>query len=160
MPNYRRPKITGASIFFTVALARRGETVLVDEIDALRDAVRVTKRERPFHIDSFVVLPDHLHCVWTLPVGDREFSTRWDAIKARFTRSIRDTGGVGFQPTEAKRLGHAVGWNPTLRRSASKIAKEDAGVFECALGCGVSGGDGFGGVRRSFTPPIWWIQVG
>lgn len=89
MPNYRRPKITGASIFFTVALARRGGTVLVDEIDALREAVRVTKRERPFHIDAFVVLPDHLHCVWTLPVGDRDFSTRC---------------GVGTRPGVARQL--------------------------------------------------------
>ncbi|WP_299651759.1 transposase [uncultured Tateyamaria sp.] len=130
MPNYRRPKITGASIFFTVALAQRGGTLLVDEVDALRDAVRVTRAERPFHIDACVVLPDHLHCVWTLPVGDRDFSTRWAAIKARFTRTIRDYGRVGFQPTHAKRLGHAVGWNPTLRRTESKIAKGDAGVWQ------------------------------
>ena len=53
MPNYVRPKITGASIFFTVALARRGSTLLFDEIEALRDAVRVTKAERPFHIDAW-----------------------------------------------------------------------------------------------------------
>jgi len=130
MPNYRRPKVTGACVFFTVALARRAGTVLVDEVDALREAVRVTKHERPFHIDAFVVLPDHLHCVWTLPVGDRDYSTRWGAIKARFTRSIRDAGRVGFQPTNAKRLGHAVGWNPTLHRSASKMAKGDAGVWQ------------------------------
>lgn len=102
----------------------------MNEIDALRDAVRVTKAERPFHIDACVVLPDHVHCVWTLPVGDRDFSLRWGAIKARFTRTIRDGGRVGFQPTEAKRLGHAVGWNPTLHRSASKIAKGDAGVWQ------------------------------
>ena len=130
MPNYRRPQVTGATIFFTVTLAQRGTTLLTDEIDALRDAVRVTKQERLFHIDAWVVLPDHLHCVWTLPAGDRDFSTRWGAIKSRFTRTIRNTGRVGFQPTHAKRLGHAVGWNPTLQRSASKISKGDAGVWQ------------------------------
>ncbi len=104
--------------------------MLVDEIGALRAAVQVTRAERPFHIDACVVLPDHLHCIWTLPVGDRDFSTRWGAIKARFTRTIRDNGRVGFQPTHAKRLGHAVGWNPTLRRTASKVAKGDAGVWQ------------------------------
>ena len=86
MPNYRRPKITGASIFFTVALADRGSDMLVREVDTLRQAVAVTRVERPFAIDAFVVLPDHLHCVWTLPPGDADFSGRWGAIKARFSR--------------------------------------------------------------------------
>ena len=63
MPNYRRPKVTGAVVFFTVTLAQRGATALLDEIDLLRAAVRKTKRERPFNIDAWVVLPDHLHCV-------------------------------------------------------------------------------------------------
>jgi len=130
MPNYLRPRVTGACIFFTVSLAQRGATLLVDEIDILRDAVRATRKQRPFTIDAFVVLPDHLHCVWTLPKADRDFSTRWSAIKSRFTRNLRDTGRVGFQPTQAKRLGHTVGWNPTLHRSASKIAKGDAGVWQ------------------------------
>ncbi|MEP1199926.1 REP-associated tyrosine transposase [Tateyamaria sp.] len=130
MPNYVRPKITGASIFFTVTLAQRGGALLLEHIDALRTAVRITKSKRPFHIDAFVVLPDHLHCVWTLPTGDSDYSTRWGAIKSRFTRTLRDTGRVGFQPTKAKRLGHTVGWNPTLPRSASKFAKGDAGVWQ------------------------------
>ncbi|MFL4468829.1 transposase [Tateyamaria armeniaca] len=130
MPNYLRPKVTGATIFFTVALAQRGGRLLVDEVEALRTAVRITRNERPFDIDAFVVLPDHLHCVWTLPSGDRDYGTRWGAIKARFTRNIRDKGRVGFQPTHAKHLGHAVGWNPTLPRSPSKIAKGDAGIWQ------------------------------
>ncbi len=55
MSNYRRPKIEGARVFFTVALAQRGSSFLVDEIVRLREAVRVTKAERPFEIDAFVV---------------------------------------------------------------------------------------------------------
>jgi len=73
MPNYIRPQITGASIFFTVALHERGGQVLVDHVARLREAVAVTKAERPFGIDAWVVLPDHLHCVWTLPGGDGDF---------------------------------------------------------------------------------------
>ncbi len=73
MPNYRRPHVTGACIFFSVNLAARGSRTLVDEIDHLRAAVRMTKSERPFEIDAWVVLPDHLHCVWTLPARDRDF---------------------------------------------------------------------------------------
>ncbi|MEP4555026.1 MAG: transposase [Tateyamaria sp.] len=88
MPNYRRPQVTGACVFFTVALAQRGERTLVEHIDDLRDAVRITRTERPFEIDAFVVMPDHLHCVWTLPAGDRDFSTRWRLIKSRFSRCL------------------------------------------------------------------------
>ena len=78
-------------MFFMVALADRGSDVLVREVEALRQAVRVTRMERPFGIDAWVVLPDHMHCVWTLPEGDRDYSTRWSVIKARFSRAMPHT---------------------------------------------------------------------
>ncbi len=114
MPNYRRPKVTGATVFFTVTLADRQSDLLIREIGLLRAAVRATKVERPFEIECWVVLPDHLHCIWTLPAGDRDFSTRWGAIKSRFTRAIK--GRVGL--------------NPTLRRSPSKVRQGDAGIWQ------------------------------
>ena len=120
MPNYIRPKVSGATVYFTVNLADRTSSALVDRIADLRESVRTTRAERPFRVDAWVVLPDHMHCVWTLPAGDGDYSTRWGAIKSRFTRRLRDAGRVGFQPTEAKRLGHPVGWNPTLPKSESK----------------------------------------
>jgi putative transposase len=84
---YRRTRVPGASWFFTVALAeRRHGRLLVDHIDALRAAVRWVRERHPFHIDAFVVLPDHLHCVWTLPEGDADYSMRWGLIKAKFSR--------------------------------------------------------------------------
>lgn len=126
MPNYVRPRVGGATVFFTVALARRGDDLLVREVERLRDAVRATKVERPFVIDAWVVLPDHLHAVWTLPEADSDYSTRWGAIKSRFTRSLRR---VGFDPTDPEADGATVGWNPTLR-SPSKVAKGDAGVWQ------------------------------
>ena len=84
MSSYIRPNVTGARVFFTVALAHRGSSLLVDEITHLREAVRTTRYDRPFEIDAFVVLPDHIHAVWTLPQGDRDYGTRRGAIKARF----------------------------------------------------------------------------
>ena len=62
--------------------------MLTRNIDALRDAVRATRAERPFRIDAWVVLPDHLHCLWTLPPGDDDYSNRWKAIKIRFVQRI------------------------------------------------------------------------
>jgi putative transposase len=97
MPNYHRPKIAGAAIFFTVALQDRGSRLLCDEIATLRRAVAATMAERPFSIDAWVVLPDHLHCIWTLPAGDHDFSTRWRLIKARFSRG---------QPCGERRASH------------------------------------------------------
>lgn len=123
MSRYIRPSIPGATLFFTVALADRTSDTLVREVGALRNAVRQTRAERPFRIDAWVVLPDHLHCVWTLPEGDADFWTRWGAIKARFTRSLRN---VAFHPDDPAAV---VGWNPTLR-SASKVAKGDAGLWQ------------------------------
>lgn len=86
MPNVLRPKQSGATIFFTVALADRSSRLLVDDIDGLRQVVIKTRRERPFTIDAWVVLPDHIHCVWTLPEGDSDYATRRRLIKSRFSR--------------------------------------------------------------------------
>lgn len=91
MSNYRRPRIQGATIFFTVSLQERGGDLLLREIGRLRAAVRQTRDERPFWIDSWVVLPDHLHCIWRLPEGDDDFPLRWRLIKARFSMGLEST---------------------------------------------------------------------
>ena len=89
MPNYRRVRAPGASYFFTVTLADRRQRVLVGNINALRRAFAQTQRELPFKINAMVVLPEHLHCIWSLPPGDADFSLRWQRIKARFTHACR-----------------------------------------------------------------------
>jgi putative transposase len=88
MPNYRRKRVQGGCYFFTVNLLNRRSSLLVDHIDVLRIAIRKVKSSFPFHIDAMVVLPDHLHCILTLPVGDDDFSTRWSQIKSRFSHQI------------------------------------------------------------------------
>jgi putative transposase len=88
MSRYLRPRVPGASVFFTVTLADRRKATLVDEVDRPRDAVRSTITERPFCIDAWVVLPDHLHAIWTLPEGDNDYATRWRLIKSRFSRGL------------------------------------------------------------------------
>ena len=88
MVAYRRNFIPGASYFFTVILRDRSSSLLVNRIDILREAIRSVKKERPFIIDAMVILPDHLHAVWTMPPGDADYSTRWREIKSRFSRKI------------------------------------------------------------------------
>jgi putative transposase len=88
MPNYRRAFVPGGCWFFTVALLERNNTLIVDQIAILRDAVARTRHSHPFEIDAFVVLPDHLHAVWTLPPGDADFSMRWRLIKTRFAKTL------------------------------------------------------------------------
>jgi putative transposase len=73
--------------FFTVNLLERSSKQLTDNIDVLREAVRQIRLRRPFHIDAWVVLPDHMHCVWTLPAGDTDYSGRWKAIKVAFAKA-------------------------------------------------------------------------
>jgi putative transposase len=88
MPNYRRLRLPAATCFFTVNLWNREQRLLVDHIDALRMAFRSTRRQRPFDLLAAVVLPDHLHCLWTLPEGDDDNATRWRQIKTLFTLSL------------------------------------------------------------------------
>ncbi len=85
MPNYIRAFVPGGTFFFTVNLLERRRRLLTDYIDDLRIVFTDASHCRPFTIDVIVVLPDQLHSVWTLPVGDGDFSTRWYDIKARFS---------------------------------------------------------------------------
>src|SRR5476649_2130774 len=88
MPDYRRNRMPGGTYFFTVTLCDRHSDLLVAEVDALRAAVRKTMIQSPFHIDAWVVLPEHMHCLWTLPEKDANFSGRWWAIKTAFSKSL------------------------------------------------------------------------
>ena len=88
---YRRANVAGGSYFFTVVTERR-QPVLTDPAvrDALRAAIKSVRATRPFRIDGWVLLPDHLHTVWTLPPDDADFPTRWRLIKAHVTRTLGD----------------------------------------------------------------------
>jgi putative transposase len=94
MPDYRRAFSPGGTFFFTlVTYARRPLFSDPANRDLLRSAIETCRLARPFTIDAFVLLPDHLHAVWTLPSGDSDYSIRWSLIKKSFTRSFLATGG-------------------------------------------------------------------
>jgi putative transposase len=88
MTSYRRNFVRGGSFFFTVNLAERDLQLLTDHIDHLRSAFREIRFRHPFTIEAIVVLPDHLHTIWTLPEGDVGYPMRWRLIKSAFSRAL------------------------------------------------------------------------
>lgn len=92
MVRYRRNFVPGGTYFFTVTLADRTSSALIHHLGALRTAFRIARRERPFTIEAIVILPEHLHTVWTLPPDDADFSGRWRRIKAYFTHRLAAVG--------------------------------------------------------------------
>lgn len=94
MPDYRRAFCPGGTFFFTVVTHRR-RRFLSRPIarDCLRVAVEKVASERPFETLAFVVLADHLHCIWRLPDGDSDFSVRWACIKKSFSQLWLAAGG-------------------------------------------------------------------
>lgn len=86
MPNYRRLKHTGNCYFFTVNLADRRSNFLTANTDLIRAAYCAVQRTLPFYCDAFVLLPDHLHAVWTLPDDDYNTGGRWALFKSYVSR--------------------------------------------------------------------------
>ena len=108
MTAYRRNFIPGGCFFFTVNLADRRLRLLTENVEALRSAFRESCQRHPFAIDAMVVLPDHLHTVWTMPEGDRDFARRWRLIKSTFSRNF-----AAGEPV-----------------SASRAAKSERGIWQ------------------------------
>ncbi|WP_300672425.1 transposase [Desulfoluna sp.] len=86
MSNYSRASTPGASFFFTVITHRRQPVLCEEPVRAaLRTSIQRVREVAPFSIEAWVLLPDHLHCIWTLPEGDADFSSRWSRIKRHVT---------------------------------------------------------------------------
>ncbi len=114
MPTYVRWRERGATYFFTVVTYRR-QHILTGELSRriLRRAFTSVRRRLPFDLLAFVVLPDHLHCVWSLPDGDDDFPARWRQIKSLFTREYLELGGRDWDVTRQSRgQGRRGVWQP------------------------------------------------
>jgi len=88
MTHYRDNRVPGATFFFTVRLLDRGSTLLTDHFSAFGEAMRQARIRKPFHVDAWVVLPDHAHAIWTLPPGDHDCAMRWRAVKIAFSKAL------------------------------------------------------------------------
>ena len=106
MPNYRRRRVPGGTYFFTVNLADADDCRLCLEVDLFRECYRKTAQELPFRTDTIVVLPDHLHAIWTLPSGDADYSERWRRIKQRFSHALHQK--------HARSESRLAEWNPRI----------------------------------------------
>ncbi|WP_303906059.1 REP-associated tyrosine transposase [Thiohalomonas denitrificans] len=101
---YRRAFMPGGSWFFTVVTERRRPILASSEaVGVLREAFRVVRNKRPFRVDAIVVLPDHIHCIWTLPPENADFATRWRLIKTWFTKHCDPALRVNQNPARTKK---------------------------------------------------------
>lgn len=128
--NYRRAHIAGGTFFFTVVTHER-RPILVDDPArvALRQAFREVRSRRPFSVDAIVLLPDHLHTVWTLPTGDDDFSTRWRQIKTLFTKRWLAAGGLeGSRSVSRQFKGERGVWQ---RRGYEHACRDESDLKRC-----------------------------
>lgn len=132
MPHYVRWRELGATYFFTVATYRRRR--LMDEPLArrcLRRGFVEVRRRWPFEMFACVLLPDHLHCIWTLPDGDDDFPIRWANVKRLFTKSYLSQGGVELPVTNNRRKHNERGvwqqryWEHRIRSESELYAYRD-----------------------------------
>ncbi|MBL8470685.1 MAG: transposase [Rhodocyclaceae bacterium] len=127
MPDYRRHRIAGGTYFFTVNLLERRRSLLTNHVDALRFAVARVKAARPFHIDAWVVLPDHMHAVWTLPPHDVDYSARWKDIKSAFAKAMpkRESLSQVRRARSERGIWQRRFWEHTIRDDADYAAHVD-----------------------------------
>ena len=89
--DYRRAYVKGGCYFFTVVLEDRTSNLLIERIDLLRACIKQVKARHPFNINAIVILPDHIHTIWTLPENDHDYAKRWMLIKSTFSRALEKT---------------------------------------------------------------------
>lgn len=115
MVNYRRLRLEGGTYFFTVTLADRGANTLVAQVDCLREAFRAARLRRPFVVEAVVILPEHLHTIWTLPPGDTDYGARWNHVKSAFSRAVAQRLGLHANPNGELPIWQRRFWEHAIR---------------------------------------------
>ncbi len=122
MPNYRRYRVAGGSYFFTLKTERNAPLFASDANRRLLGVVfREMKKKWPVEVEAIILLPDHLHAIWTLPTGDDEYPKRWGWLKKEFTQRYLESGGVEQQRSSSRKQNRRRGvwqrryWEHTLK---------------------------------------------
>jgi putative transposase len=104
MATFRRSVVPGATYFFTVNTSQRIK-VLTDPpfYLTIKEALRQVMAKHPFVIDAFVLLPDHMHCIWTLPQDDGNYAMRWNIIKRLVSQITRNEIAPLLSASRSKR---------------------------------------------------------
>ena len=126
MTAYRRSSVPGGTYFFTVNLADRRRALLTENIESLRAAFRYARHQHPFTIDAIVVLPDHLHTIWTMPDCDSDFGVRWTLIKGGFSRRL--PGGEPVSDSRLRRRERGI-WQRRYWKHAIREARTGLGTL-------------------------------
>lgn len=132
MPGYRRYRPAGGTFFFTVKTYQNAP-IFGDLQNArlLRQVLRETKAHWPFEVNALVLLPDHLHAIWSLPAGDCDYSMRWAWLKKEFTRRYLAAGGTERQTSKSRQQNRRRGvwqrrfWEHTIQNEADFDAHFD-----------------------------------
>lgn len=104
MPNYRRNYLPGGTYFFTLKTERNLPIFnFEDNVKLLGTIIRETQQRWPFEIPAIVLLPDHLHAIWSLPRGDDRYPARWGWLKKEFTKRYLAGGGLEQMVSPSKR---------------------------------------------------------
>jgi len=104
MSNYRRWRVEGGTFFFTVVVQGRAPLFADRKArDLLGETIRACQQKWPFETNAIILLPEHLHTIWTLPRGDSRYSRRWGWIKKEFTKGWLALGGMEPPISRARR---------------------------------------------------------
>jgi putative transposase len=94
MPNYRRAR-DGNTWFFTVVTQGRVPILTQPAVRlTLKEVLTELQRNSPFRVQAWVLLPDHIHCIWHLPENDSRYSMRWGWFKKEVTKRLHRGGSI------------------------------------------------------------------
>jgi putative transposase len=164
---YRRSTDAGGTYFFTVNLADRASRLLTEHIQTLRTSVQKVRDRHPFHIVAMVVLPDHLHTIWTLPSGDCDYPLRWSLIKGGFCRALPKTETINASRSTKRERGiwqrryweHRIRDDADLSRHVDYIHFNPVkhGLVAAPMDWPYSSFHRY--VKQGILPPNWSIEV-
>ena len=123
--NYRRLRLPGESYFFTVVTHDR-RPLFANQlaIAAFKSAQAHVASRHPFDIEAEVILPDHIHSIWSLPEGDADYSTRWMLIKATTSRRLAREVGLPSVSESRKRRREVGVWQRRFWEHAIRDEKD------------------------------------